>query len=84
MATEHSESIVEKALAYVKDMFGVPPGDRTPELEAKPEYPDTGPELTSEDAMRLDPHAYTMKSVAEVNAEARARGLIETPTDLTC
>jgi hypothetical protein len=73
METEHTETVVEKAVAYVKDMFGIPPGDRTPDVETKPEYPDATPEPTSEDAMRLDPHAYTLKSVAEVNAESARR-----------
>jgi len=73
METEHAETVVEKAVAYVKDMLGIPPGDRSPDVEAKPEYSDTAPELTSEDAMRLDPQAYTMKSVAEVNAESARR-----------
>ena len=73
MDTEHTETVVEKAVAYVKDMFGIPPGDRTPDVEAKPEYTDSTPELTSEDAMRLDPHADTTKSVAEVNAESARR-----------
>jgi hypothetical protein len=73
METEHTETVVEKAVAYVKDMFGIPAGDRTPDVEAKPEYSDTAPDLLSGDAMRLDPHAYTMKSVAEVNAESARR-----------
>jgi hypothetical protein len=84
METERTETVVEKAVAYVKDMFGIASGDRTPEVEAKPEYADAAPELTSEDAMRLDPQAYTMKSVAQVSAESATRGLIETPTDLGC
>jgi hypothetical protein len=71
METEHTETVVEKAVAYVKDMLGIPPGDRTPDVEAKPEYTDTAPELTSDDAMRL--HPYTTKSVAEVNAESARR-----------
>jgi hypothetical protein len=68
MATEHPETVVEKAVAYVKDMLGIPPGDRTPD-EPKPEY--TVPEPNSEDA--LDPDAYTMKSVAQMNAESARR-----------
>ena len=48
------------------------PGDRTPDVEAKPEYVDAAPALTSKDAMPLESHEYTMKNVAEVSAE-RAR-----------
>ena len=73
METEHTETVVEKAVAYVKDMFGIPPGDRTPEAEAKPEYADTAPALSSKDAMRIEPDGYTFKSVAEVNAESARR-----------
>jgi hypothetical protein len=71
METEHTETVVEKAVAYVKDFFGVPTGDRTPDVEAKPEYTDTAPEPTIEDAMRLDPHTRTFKIGAEINAERR-------------
>lgn len=56
METEH-ETVVDKAVAFVKDMFGVHP-DAAPEVRAKPEYADTAPEVTAEDAMRLDPNAY--------------------------
>jgi len=73
METEHTETVVEKAVAYMKDMFGLPPGDRAPDVEAKPEFADTAPELTSEDAMRLDPGAYTFKSVGEFHAESARR-----------
>jgi len=59
METEHAETVVEKAVAYVKDVLGI--------------APDTAPELTVEDAMRLDPNAYTLKSVAEVYLESAPR-----------
>ena len=73
METEHSETVVEKAVAYVKDMFGIPPEDRTPEVEATPDYAGTAPEPTINDAMRIEPDGYTFKSVAEVNAESARR-----------
>ena len=38
METEHTETVVEKAVAYVKDMLGIAPSDKTPDVEAKPEY----------------------------------------------
>ena len=65
----------------MKDFFGVPPGDRTPDVEAKPEYTDNAPEPTIEGAMRLDPYAYTTKSVAEVNVERARRELSDTAFD---
>src|ERR1700722_17150884 len=66
METGHAETVIEKAVAYVKDMFGLPPSDRTPDAPTKPEY-DTAPELASEDAMlrRDDPHAYTFNKIVE-------------------
>jgi hypothetical protein len=77
METEHTETVVEKAVAYVKDMLGIAPSDKTPDVEAKPEYVDTPPEVTAEDAMRLDPNAYTRKSVADLNLERAPRALQE-------
>src|ERR1700692_3941476 len=65
METDHTETVVDKAVAYVKDFFGVPPGDRTPGVEAKPEYTDTAPEPTIEGAMRLETHTRTLKIVAD-------------------
>ena len=59
METEHAETVVEKAVAYVKDVLGI--------------TPDTAPELTVEDALRLDPNAYTLKSIAEVYLESAPR-----------
>ena len=52
MGTERTETVVDKAVAYVKDIADVPPGDRTPDVEAKPQYVYTMPEPTSEAAMR--------------------------------
>jgi hypothetical protein len=69
METEHS--VVEKAVAYVKDMFGAPPYHRHVDSEGRPIMPEA--ELTSKDAMRLDPQAYTMKTAAEANAESARR-----------
>jgi hypothetical protein len=73
METEHTETVVEKAVSFVKDMLGIPAADHTPEVEAKPEYTDTPQEITSADALRPDPEAVTMKSVAEINADAVRR-----------
>jgi hypothetical protein len=69
METGHTETVVEKAVAYVKDVLGIHPTDAPPDVEANPEYSDTAPEVTAEDAMRLDPNAYTMKSIGELNSE---------------
>ena len=73
METEHAETVVDKAVAYVKDFFGVPPGDRTRDVEANPEYTDTAPEPTIEGAMRLDPHTRTLKIGSEIYADRAPR-----------
>ena len=39
---------------------------------ANPEYTDTAPELTSEDAMRLDPHAYAFNKIVERSRRSTA------------
>ena len=92
METRHTETVVEKAVAYVKDMFGIQPDDQTPEVAGKPEYTDTAPGpasrpldpgtfrrvgghrvesarredgVASDEAMGLDPHAYTFNKIVE-------------------
>jgi hypothetical protein len=72
MEAEHSETIVDKAVAYVKDMLGMPPADKPPDVVANPEYSDTAPELTSKDAMRLDPHAYAFSKIVERSRRSTA------------
>ncbi len=73
METEHTETVAEKAVAYVKDMFGTPPYHRHVDSEGRPIMPATAAEteVTSDDAMRLDP--YTFKSVGELHIETAAR-----------
>jgi hypothetical protein len=71
MEMEHTEGVIEKALAFVKHTLGVPPVDQTPDVVANPEYTDTAPEPTIEGAMRLDPRIRTLKIGAEINAERR-------------
>ena len=53
METEHTEGVIEKAVAYVKDMFGAPPYHRHVDSEGRPIIPatPTETELTSKDAM---------------------------------
>ena len=71
METEHTEGIVEKAVAYVKDMFGTPPYHRHVDSEGRPIMPATAAEseVASDDAMRLDP--YTFKSVGNSTSKAQ-------------
>ena len=66
METEHSETVVEKAVAYVKDMFGLPPVDKASDGEASRVVRMTPQEagLTPEDA-RLDPHASAFNKIVE-------------------
>jgi len=72
METEHTETVVDKAVAFVKDMLGMPPADKPPDVEAKPEYTDTALELTTEGAMRLDPHAHAFNKIVERSRRSTA------------
>jgi len=71
METEHEETIVDKTVAYVKDMFNAPPYHRHVDSEGMPIIPTTAADagLTSDDAMRPDPDAFPTKNVTEVNDE---------------
>jgi len=71
METEHTEGVIEKALAFVKHTLGIPAVDQTPEVVANPEYNDTAPVPTIEGAMRLEPHTRILKIGPETNAERR-------------
>jgi len=59
METEHPETVVEKTVAFVKDVLGIhsAPG---------PEYRETASEVTAENAMRLDPNEFAL---GEMDAE---------------
>ena len=71
METEHTETVVDKAVAYVKDFLGMP----TANVVANPKNSDA-PEPTTEDAMRLDPHAYSFNKIVE-----RSQRSMEPETD---
>src|ERR1700728_4055601 len=79
METEHTETVVEKAVAYVKDSVVIQT-DTAPDVQAKPEYHDTASEVTAENAMRLDPNAYAT-SVGRLNGENYVRPVAETDAD---
>jgi hypothetical protein len=77
METGHPEGVVEKAVAYVKDLFGLETaGNELPQTEgasmrAEPVLAEPAP--AEKDATRVDnPQEYTYQSVAELNAR-RAR-----------
>jgi hypothetical protein len=80
METPHTETVVEKAVAYVKDVFGIHSPDPTPDVQAKPEYHDTAPEITAENAMRLEPNAFGT-SVEDLNADSYVRPVGELDVD---
>ena len=80
METPHTETVVDKAVTFVKDMLGIHT-DTAPEVEAEPEYHDTAPEITAENAMRLDPNAQTMQTVGELNAESYVRPVGDSEVD---
>jgi len=73
METPHAETVVEKTVAFVKDVLGIHT-DTPPDVEAKPEYDDTAPEIRAEISTRLEPKVYgTM--VGQVNPENSVRPL---------
>lgn len=65
METEHSETGLDKAVAYVKDILGMPRADQPPDVVAKPEYTDTAPKLPSDVSLQLDRHAYAFNKIVE-------------------
>jgi hypothetical protein len=67
METPHTETIVEKTVAFVKDVLGIHP---EPGVGTQPEYHDTAPEVTVENAMRLDPDPHVMNAVGPMSTEA--------------
>jgi len=70
MEAEHTENVAEKAVTYVKEMLGIHPAEVAADAEANPEYADIAPEITAEDAMRLDPNAYAMDSIEQMDADS--------------
>jgi hypothetical protein len=73
MEKEHTRSVVERAYAFVEDMFGLPHGDKTPYGVASPVVRMIPEEagLTCDDAMGFEREAHTMKNFAEVSAETK-------------
>lgn len=67
------QSVVERAYAFVEEMFGLRHDDNTPHGELGPVAQVASPEasLTSEEAVRLDADAYTFQSVGELHLESR-------------
>jgi hypothetical protein len=68
METQHTETVVDKAVNFVKDVLGIQHDD-APEVVADPEYHDSEPEVAAENAMRIDPNSYKMESLEQLNAE---------------
>ena len=58
METNPPETTAEKIIGRLKDLVGLPAGDKTPYGEGRPPHKDTVPEggLTSPDAEGLPPH----------------------------
>jgi len=70
METEHTETVAEKAVTYVKEMLGVQPAEHTPGVSASPERTETAPEITAEGAMRLNLNGYAMESIEQMDADS--------------
>jgi hypothetical protein len=73
MDTEHTETVVEKAVAYVKDMFGRPPDHRHVDSEGRPTMPPTEGEFAAEEDTGIPPDEDILKSSAGLNAESARR-----------
>jgi hypothetical protein len=69
METEHKEGVVEQAVAYVKDLFGIRPADETP-VEGKPYTPTDEPEgvFTNGEAMQKYPDEQIPETAHDLNA----------------
>jgi len=80
MTNTHPETAVEKAVAYVKDVLGLQ-SEPARENEAPSDYPDTAPEVTAENAMRLNPDAYAAHSIGPMDADAFVPPMDETDTE---
>jgi len=68
METPHAETVVHKAVNFVKDVFGIQ-HDAAPEVEARPEYTDT-----AENSTHLEPRAFGTR-VGEVDDGSFVRPL---------
>jgi hypothetical protein len=79
METAHIETVVDKAVTFVKDMFGIQ-SDTPPDIQANPEYSDTAPAITAVNAMRFDPNAFETK-VGQLNADNYVRPVGETDAE---
>src|SRR5580704_1532214 len=66
METQHTETVVDKAVNFVKDVLGIQHDD-APEVVANPEYLDS--ETAAENASGLDPNSHRMQSLEQLNAE---------------
>ncbi len=64
---EHAETVVEKAVAYVKDVLGI--HSEEPDVVARPEYSDSEPQIDTKDELLANPNAYSMKSIGELSSE---------------
>ena len=64
---EHAETVVEKAVAYVKDVLGI--HSEEPDVVARPEYSDSEPQIDTKDELLPNPNAYSMKSIGELSSE---------------
>ena len=73
METGHTEGIVEKAVAYMKDMFGTPPYHRHVDSEGRPIMPPTDGERAAEEGARISPDEDVLKSSAGLDAESARR-----------
>jgi hypothetical protein len=69
MDKQHAD-VIERAVAYVREVLGLPPEDET---ERAPAAPSTAPEYAPDEPMAAYPREDTLKSALQLNAESARR-----------
>jgi|HubBroStandDraft_6_1064221.scaffolds.fasta_scaffold1771675_1 hypothetical protein len=81
MEKQHTETVVDKAVNFVRDVLGIQHDD-APEVVANPEFHNTEAEVAAEKATGIDPNSYRMESLDQLNAkEPYARPVADSDAD---
>ena len=63
MPTSDNDTVIDKAVNLVKDVFGI---RHDAPAEPEPDFKDTEPEVTAEHAMSLDPNVFVVSPSGQV------------------
>jgi len=69
MDMQHAD-VIERAVAYVREVLGLPPEDET---ERAPTAPNTAPEYPTDAPTGIYPREDTLKSALQLNAKSARR-----------